>query len=177
MTTKDIENIDLSVDAWTGRPIAQLLGAIASVIRRSAARTYPPATGLTKAESEVLDAIDRQGSTAARDVSELTTLNEGQVSIIVKTLIARRLIRRTRDLSDSRRHLLALTPTGKARLKKVERHLKTRQQLILDGMTPAEQAQFFGLLLKVLTNAKRLLAHEEQAPVSREARKIAVTLP
>jgi len=173
MTAKDIENIDLSVDAWIDRPIAQLLGATASVIRRSAARTYPPASGLTKVESEVLDAIDRRGSAAAREVSVLTTLNEGQVSIIVRTLMARRLVRRTRDHSDSRRQLLTLTPAGKARLKKVERHLKTRQQLLLDGMTQAEQAQFLESLLKVLHNAKRLLEREEPAQAAREARQAA----
>lgn len=175
MTPKDLENIDLSDDAWSDRPIAQLLGATAGVIRRSAARTYLPATGLTKAESEVLHAIDQHERTAARDVSMVTTLNEGQVSIIVKTLISRRLIRRTRDLSDSRRQLLTLTSAGRATLKKVERHLKNRQQRLLDGMSPAEQAQFFELLIKVLGNAKRLLASEGEAQTAREPRKVAAT--
>ena len=168
MTKEDIENIDLSFDTWAERPIAQLLGAAAGLIRRSAARTYPATTGLTKAESEVLHAIDQHGPAAAREISVLTTLNEGQVSGIVKTLIAKAVIRRTRDRADSRRHLLTLTAAGKTTLKKVDRHLKNRQQLILSGMTPAEQAQFFAMLLKVLNNAKRLEAQDEREELARD---------
>ena len=168
MAKEEVDEIELSLDAWTRRPIAQLLGAVASIIRRSAGRTYPTATGLTKGESEVLHAIDQYGPAAARDISVLTTLNEGQVSGIVKTLTTRDLIRRTSDPNDTRRYLLTLTAAGRAKLKKVHQHLRKRQQLLLEGISPVEQAQFFATLLKVLSNAKRIEAREENARSSRE---------
>jgi len=162
MPKEDIADFALSLDAWSERPIAQLLGAAASVIRRSAGRTYPAATGVSKAEGEILHVIDQHGPTAARDVSVLTTLNEGQVSGIVKTLIRRGLIKRARDPHDTRRHPLTLTPAGRATLKKVHRHLRNRQLLLLEGIAPADQAKFFATLLKVLNNAKRLEAGDDE---------------
>jgi DNA-binding MarR family transcriptional regulator len=145
-----------------GRPIAQQLAAAASLIRRSAAKAYPELTGLSTMEGEVLRSIGSAGQTAARNIAETSTLNEGLVSVTVRGLIGKGLVRRVQDPADARRRLLTLTPKGTAKLSKINDLLKRRQHQILRGMTKKEQARFFQLLDRVMDNARQMVSRRNE---------------
>ncbi|MAF46750.1 MAG: MarR family winged helix-turn-helix transcriptional regulator [Rhodospirillales bacterium] len=141
-------------------PVAQFLANASNVILRSALRAYPALTGLKVVEARTLHEIGIHGPVMARDIAKSASLHETQVSLAVKKLIDKKLIRFMRDPADQRRKLLTTTPAGRRKYKLVVEILETRRQQILKGMSQKEQAQFFALLNKITENADAMLMED-----------------
>ena len=148
-------------------PVAQFLSNASNLILRSALRAYPALTGLKVAEARTLHEIGQHGPVMARDIAKSASLHETQVSLAVKKLVDKKLIRFIRDPADQRRKLLTLTPAGRPKFKTIAEILEQRRQQILRGMSLKEQAQFFALLNKITENAEAMLlvdGYETAAP-------------
>ena len=108
--------------------------------------------------------IGQHGPVMARDIAKSASLHETQVSLAVKKLVDKKLIRFIRDPADQRRKLLTLTPAGRPKFKSIAAIL---EQQILKGMSLKEQEQFFQLLNKITDNAEAMLlvdSYETAAP-------------
>ena len=148
-------------------PVAQFLSNASNLILRSALRAYPALTGLKVVEARTLHEIGQHGPVMARDIAKSASLHETQVSLAVKKLVDKKLIRFIRDPADQRRKLLTLTPAGRPKFKTIAEILEQRRQQILRGMSLKEQAQFFALLNKITENAEAMLlvdGYETAAP-------------
>jgi len=155
-------------------PVAQLLSNASNLILRSALRAYPALIGLKVVEARTLHEIGLHGPVMARDIAKSAFLHEAQVSLAVKKLIGKKLIRFMRDTADQRRKLLTLTPTGRPKFKAIAEVFEVRRQQILKGMSGKEQAQFFHLLKKITENAEAmwLTDNQEAQPPKGERRLI-----
>lgn len=137
-------------------PIAQRLGAVANLISRSAMRVYPEITGLKTVEARLLHGIGQYGPISAREVAAELNLHETQVSLAMKVVTRKKLVKGIQDPTDKRRRLLSLTESGKKISDKVDKILDERHKNILAGLTRKEQALFFEFLERVGKNAERL---------------------
>jgi len=68
------------------------------------------------------------------------------VVALLNELEAAGLVERRRSPQDRRRHTVALTDTGRARLKEIEHLLTGVEQRVLDRLSPEEQQTFYALL-------------------------------
>ncbi|MEE2760536.1 MAG: MarR family winged helix-turn-helix transcriptional regulator [Pseudomonadota bacterium] len=143
-------------------PVAQLLSNAANARFRSALRTYPSLIGLKVVETRTLHEIGLHGPVMARDIANSTFLHEAQVSLAVKKLVGKKLVRFMRDTVDQRCKLLILTPPGMRKYIAVANIFELRRQQILKGMSRKEQAQFFKLLKKITDNAEAMLTADDQ---------------
>lgn len=117
-------------------------------------------TGLSMREVHVLLFLANNPSCdTARDVTELRGLSKSQVSQAVEFLAAEGLLRRTPDGADRRIVHLALTDTGVPLARECQNIQAACAGRLLDGLSPAETAQFYALLETVLHNGA-LLAEE-----------------
>lgn len=137
-------------------PIAQRLGAVANLISRSAMRVYPETTGLRTVEARLLHGIGQYGPISAREVAHELNLHETQVSLAMKIVTRKKLVKGVQDPADKRRKLLTLTANGKRVYAKIDKILEDRHRTILAGLSGKEQTQFFSLLERVGQNAEKL---------------------
>ena len=113
--------------------------------------------GLSMREVHVLLFLANQPEyDTARDVAELRGLSKSQVSQAVELLAAEGLLRRTPDGADRRVVHLAITEAGAPLARRCQRIQSACFQRLLDGLSPAEEAQLGSLLEIVLDNAARL---------------------
>ena len=87
-------------------PVAQFLSNASNLILRSALRAYPALTGLKVVEARTLHEIGQHGPVMARDIAKSASLHETQVSLALKKLVGKKLVRFMRDPADQRRNSL-----------------------------------------------------------------------
>nr|WP_326184884.1 MarR family transcriptional regulator [uncultured Oscillibacter sp.] len=117
-------------------------------------------TGLSMREVHVLLFLANHPEyDTARDVTEFRGLSKSQVSQAVELLTAEGLLRRTPDGVDRRVVHLAITESGAPLARACQDIQAACVRRLLDGLSPAEEAQLCGLLETVLNNAA-LLAEE-----------------
>jgi DNA-binding MarR family transcriptional regulator len=150
-------------------PVARFLSNASNLILRSALRAYPVLTGLKVVEARTLHEIGLHGPVMARDIAKSACLHETQVSLAVKKLVGKKLIRFMRDSADRRRKLLTLTLAGRPKFKSIAEILEQRRRQILKGMSQKEQAQFFALLNKITENAEAMLIEDRDEEIQPKA--------
>jgi DNA-binding MarR family transcriptional regulator len=95
--------------------VAAVIDAFRRILRelRRAARKTELATGLSAAQSFVLNAIDRAPGCSLNDVSSMTMTDRTSVAAIVERLLQERFITRLPAPDDRRRVSLTITARGK----------------------------------------------------------------
>lgn len=89
------------------------------------------------------------GTTAAKEVREVSGLDKGQFSKTVATLTMKNLIKAEQDTQDRRRLKLALTMAGIAIHEKVSPYTNKRNVRLLEQLSNGEKKQFFETLKKI----------------------------
>jgi DNA-binding MarR family transcriptional regulator len=96
----------------------ELLEKTATDVRRSVSRVNRllarslPRGGLTQAKLSALASLQRDGSMAARGLSDRMTIRPQSLTRVLSDLEAEGLITRMRALEDGREHVLSITPKG-----------------------------------------------------------------
>lgn len=124
------------------------------------ARRFSPLlerTGLSMREIHVLLFLaNNPDYDTARDVTEFRGLSKSQVSQAVELLTAEGLLTRTADAADRRVIHLAITPEGAPLVRECQAIQAACGRRLLEGMSPAEEAQLRALLETILANGEHL---------------------
>jgi DNA-binding MarR family transcriptional regulator len=88
-------------------------------------------------------------------LGEATGLDPVKLVGILNDLETAGLVERRRDCVDRRRHIVAITDSGRARLAEVERSSAAADERILAGLSPHQRAQL-AALLQIVVDAGRL---------------------
>ena len=122
---------------------------------------------LTSSQFEVIRYLlthREQDDTTAGTLMEQLSLSQSTVAGILKRLDAKGLIRRQTDRYDARRDFIVLTEKGIALEEPLQGIAWETEQILLRGMSEAEQAEFYRLLALALKNMNAVRAGEAGVP-------------
>lgn len=110
--------------------------------------------GLTPIEWSMIGIIDdRTSSISASDIAHLLGVKAPLVSRMIKHLSASGWVK-TAPSSDKRQRLLLLTPEGKKKLEKIEKHLHVGMRPLLHGVKPRDFLGYLHTLEVIEGNTK-----------------------
>ena len=124
-----------------------LLTRLSRVTYRSAA---PELLGVKLKEFVALTYLRESTRATQQKLAKTLMLDANNCVILLNGLEEKRLIERTRDPEDRRRHIVAITPKGHRALEKAERELETVEDDVLGNLTQDERDQLRELLAKAL---------------------------
>lgn len=114
-------------------------------------------TGLSMREVHVLlFLVNNPAYDTARDVTEFRGLSKSQVSQAVELLTAEGFLRRTPDPQDRRIVHLSITEAGGPLARECQNIQAACGRRLLEGLSPADTAQFLTCLQTVLDNGAQL---------------------
>ncbi len=117
-----------------------ILDALRVVVRdlRLSAREAERVAHITGAQIFVLQQLEQGRTLSLNDLAERTMTDQSSVSVVVKRLVAAKLVARKASPSDARRLELTLTPAGKKLLARCPEPTQVRLLGALKRMTAAE---------------------------------------
>lgn len=105
--------------------------------------------GFTRPELTIIVALANQGGITAQDIANFTQQPKNTLSRGVEQLLKKKIIYRTQDESDRRRHALHLTALGRKSYVKVAPLFMDNESRMLGGLSRAETRQLQKLLTKL----------------------------
>jgi DNA-binding MarR family transcriptional regulator len=133
------------------RPAAHLSGPLLVHLARrmqTEADVELAAFGLRARHVVALTLLRDLGEQNQSDLSATLGMDATNVVALLNELEADDLVQRRRSPQDRRRHTVALTDTGRARLKEIEDLLAGVEQRVFDPLTPEEQQTLYALLAR-----------------------------
>ena len=133
------------------------LDAIRRILRalRLAARQTQVSSGVSAAQLFVLRALEDGEAASLSDLAERTMTDRTSVSAVVDRLLVGRLVTRQRSSEDRRRAAIAITKTGRAKLKRAPLPPTALLMAGLDRLPPA-RLRALALGLRALSEAMGL---------------------
>ena len=114
-------------------------------------------------EWRMLALVQKRGPVRAGDLAELMLMDKSQLSRLIKSLSAKRLINPTADKGDARARMLRLTAKGLVLYKDVLAEVMRRNERVLEALSPEEAVQFDGMLNRLINhNPGRLEARQAE---------------
>jgi DNA-binding MarR family transcriptional regulator len=95
--------------------------------------------GVTSAQLFVLTLLRATPSLSITALAERTLTHQSTVSVVVRRLVRRRLVKKVRATDDARRVELTLTPAGGTLLRKAPEVIQVRLALAIAGLAPADR--------------------------------------
>jgi DNA-binding MarR family transcriptional regulator len=132
-----------------------LLTRLAKVVYR---RSSEELLGMRLRHFVTLSYVRDRGCVPQQQMCEMLTIDANNLVLLLNELEDAGHIRRRRDADDRRRHIVELTPSGRAALERAERAQESIEKDVLAGLSPAERATLHDLL-------RRALAACSQPPV------------
>ncbi len=132
-------------------PIGILIAAARSAINQTA-RARLEGCGLTPQQFWVLMALFEHPGISLREVCEQRRMDPPTASRIVSALAARKLVHIGGDAADRRRCRLELTEEGRAFARDRTALLRELRELVVRGLSPAEEQALRELLRRVIRN-------------------------
>jgi len=105
--------------------------------------------GLTPHQFATLMALAQVGESHQRRLSEIVGIDPRNAVAVIDALHQRRLLKRTTNPGDRRRHVLALTAKGRSIVDQLRGAGDVIEHELLAGLSETEQAQLHALLLKL----------------------------
>lgn len=136
---------------------------LSSTLARWAAREYLARFDLKLAEWRILSVVGARGPVSPNEVSNIISIDKAWISRTVPQLVERGLLKTRQDPHDRRRTELMLTARGAAIHRSMSRVSLGRQQKLLEGLGPAEIAEFSRLLATLQAGAEGMLERQEAA--------------
>ena len=166
----------------TRRPATDLVTEVLDDFRRivqvlrSSSRAAEQCVGLSGAQLFVLKALSAEHPLSMNELAARTRTHQSTVSVVVKRLVASKLVRTAVSNVDARRVALSPTAAGLARLKRAP--LAAQEQLVagLERM-PLADRRALARCMRHLVQEMQLDEHpatmffEERRPVARKARR------
>lgn len=119
---------------------------------RTAGRDSERTHGLSTAQLFVLQQIGHTHGVSVNGLARLTHTDQSSVSVVAQKLVEKRLVKRSRSSQDGRQVELALTPAGRAVLKRSP-HAPQQQMIEAIGALPAGELKTLARLLRHVVNA------------------------
>lgn len=126
----------------------------AHALKKKADAALLEAADMTTAQAAVLVAIRAQKGATQRSVAEALGLNESAVTAMIRKLVERGLVSRSRSQVDARAWSLALTPEGDATLNATRGPFEALNQTLDEELGP-ESVRFLALQLEQLSKVLR----------------------
>ena len=95
--------------------------------------------GVTAAQLFVLSELKRSPSLSINALAERTMTHQSTVSVVVRRLVRRKLVRKRRAIDDARRVVLTLTPEGMKVLHEAPEAFQLRLRSALESLDDADQ--------------------------------------
>lgn len=129
-----------------------LFDSLRRVLRelRLAGRDAEQRVGLHAAELDVLQHLSRERANSLSELADRTHTDLSSVSVVVRRLANRGLVARAAARDDARRLVIALTPAGRATLRRSPESARERLERVATQLTPQDQ--------RLVTRALRRLA-------------------
>lgn len=148
--------------------VAEIMDSIRHIFKalRVASIQFEKAVGLSAAQMFVLKKVHEEPWLSINDLALRTTTHQSSVSVVVKKLEERGLVCRAASPEDSRRSIIALTPTGEQILGKAPKMVQESMIEALQSMSPKKTQELSLLLNEFISNAG--LAEGGPAPMFEE---------
>jgi|SRR5579871_1935245 len=127
-----------------------LLTRLAKVVYR---RSGEELLGMRLRQFVTLSHLRDRGQVAQQQLCELLGIDANNLVLLLNELEESGHVRRWRDPADRRRHIVELTPSGRAALERAERAQEGIEEEVLAALTPAERVALRDLLLRALESA------------------------
>jgi DNA-binding MarR family transcriptional regulator len=111
---------------------------------REASRAAEARFGLSGAQLFVLQTLAATSGMSVNELAARTYTHQSSVSVVVKKLVRRRLVRARRAKADARRLELALTAAGVKVTRRAPDAAQARLIAGLEGLSPAQRRQLAG---------------------------------
>ncbi len=95
----------------------------------------------------ILGLLDDRGTIGQSELGELMAVDHSILVHMLNPLETDRLIKRERDTTDRRRHLVTITPAGRRRLAQADRAFRDAEDAFFAPLSKAERAHLHALLL------------------------------
>ncbi len=133
------------------------INKLSNCLRRRGAAIQRSA-GISGAQGAVLEFIlleSMHGSVCQRDIEREFGLRPSTATGMLKSLEAQQLILRITDRQDARRKNIVFTPQAEALREALTKELERTEEVLLQGLTANEKAQFQRISAKMLKNLTR----------------------
>jgi DNA-binding MarR family transcriptional regulator len=140
---------------WTDMSASPGPGSILLVTRLSKAvfrAASEEALGI-KLKAYVALASLREGALPQKDLCITTHLDQNNCVLLLNEMEAAGHVRRVRDAEDRRRHIVEITPEGRAALKRAEGAMEELEEDVLGALSPDEREVLRELLSRALEGA------------------------
>ena len=130
-----------------GRPAR--IGFLLSQLGAHATELFAAQTkelGITPSEAGVIRIIGRSPGISQRELAAILGSVQSRVVALIDRLEGAGLVTRTRSSADRRVQELRLTESGAATLKLLRRAAEAQEAAIVEGLTPQQTDELFGLL-------------------------------
>lgn len=138
---------DSLIGTHRSRPGLMLALLGAEAMRRL--REAHTAHDLTPRQFELLALLHDRGTLAQGDLGRLMGIAPSILVTLLNPLEAARLVERRRDPADRRRHVVALTDTGRTRLDQASKAQYDVEDTLFAALAPAQREQLQDLLTRV----------------------------
>ncbi|WP_081426244.1 MarR family winged helix-turn-helix transcriptional regulator [Sorangium cellulosum] len=148
-----------------GGPDAQrVMDAMRAIVQRLrvSSRACERQLGVSSAQLFVLQQLDQAAAASIAELAQRTLTHQSSVSVVVTRLAERGLVARRASLEDARRTEIALTPAGRALLRRAPRTVQAELIAAVDRL-PADERR--GLAQSLTTLARALGAGDEAPPL------------
>ena len=105
----------------------------------NASRDTERRLGVTGAQLFVLAQLRATPSISINALAERTMTHQSTVSVVVRRLVRRKLVKKVRSADDARRVELTLTPAGSALLRRAPELVQVRLARAIESVEPAER--------------------------------------
>ena len=129
-----------------------LLTRLARVVYRRATEAV---LGMTLKEYMALANLRDQPHVTQQALGDALHLDPNNCVLLLNNLEGSHLAERWRDPADRRRHIVSLTPAGRAALERADRALESVEDDVLAALSPAERTTLRDLLQRALDGADR----------------------
>ena len=106
----------------------------------AASRDSERQLGVTGAQLFVLTQLRATPSLSINALAERTLTHQSTVSVVVRRLVRRKLVKKVRAADDARRVELTLTPAGTALLRRAPEVMQVRLMRAIDGLAQGDRA-------------------------------------
>ncbi|AUX20057.1 MarR family transcriptional regulator [Sorangium cellulosum] len=138
------------------------MDALRAIVQRLrvASRACERQLGLSSAQLFVLQQLDQAAASSISDLARRTLTHQSSVSVVVTRLAERGLVTRRASPEDARRTEIALTPAGRALLRRAPRTVQAELVAAMDRLPAAERRG----LARSLTALARAIGAGHEAP-------------
>jgi DNA-binding MarR family transcriptional regulator len=134
----------------TAAPATGSMNLLTRLSRDVYRRATEDVIGIRLKQFIALDYLREQGGTTQQQLGETLHLDKNNCVILLNDLEDDGFVARTRDPTDRRRHLVAMTPSGRKALERAEEKLETVEDEVIGSLTEEERAALRELLAKAL---------------------------